>query len=162
MQHWGKLDGYRRRIEWQEPAIMALHAHTLVDWTALDRAYQIKLLSGALWQFNTKSEGLGKDNEMAWHLIASPPDLRHEALVKIYKDLNKHLEHIRREQERARLAQNSVRPNAHAAAQQTLTPLEQIRAIARSSIPCGICGLTSVSIPGGICRYCREAQGHGA
>lgn len=147
MKHWNKLDNYRRRIEWKEPAIMSLHAHTLVDWTALDRAYQVKLLNGSLWQFNTKSEGLGKDNEMAWHLISSPPDLRHEALVKVYKDLNVHLEHIRRQQERGRLIQNH--------------PLNRQldEALARASIPCGVCRLAPVSIPGGICASCRAASG---
>ena len=108
MDHWNKLERYRRRIEWKEPEIWALHGHTLVDWTAMERAYQLKLLNGSVWQFNEKSEGLGEDNEMAWHRISSPDGVVFESLNRVRASLNSHLEQIRKAEARAAAVGNAV------------------------------------------------------
>ena len=71
------------------------HAHCLVAWSALDHGYQLKLLNDSVWQFNSKSEGLGENNELAWHRIDSPAGMVFESMNSIHTSLNDHLRNIR-------------------------------------------------------------------
>ncbi len=170
LKHWDKLSGYRRRIEWREPEIWAKHAHVLVDWAAIDRAYQLKLLNGSVWQFNTKSEGLGENNSLAWHRISSPgPPFVFESINRVHASLNEHLGQIRRGQTDPEMGAGGSpgeavvihRHNSLLLVQQA----GQLAAAARgvlSANHCDKCHFRPVSIPGGICRACREAQGAGA
>lgn len=132
------------------------HAHCLVDWSALDRAYRLKLLNGTVWQFNTKSEGITESNSLAWHLLTVPDGIVHESINRISAALNLHLQAIRNEE-------HAQRETVTERSKQALVMANAARnaAYASASHLCGGCGFVEVGIPGGICLNCREAQGHG-
>lgn len=142
------LGSYLQQIDQNTDVAKSKHAHVLTEWSSVDKAYLLTLLNGSTWQFNTKSEGLGKDNELAWHLIKSDSGTVFEALVKVYADLNKHLVWIRQQQAREEFVGRGLQ-NAAAVAHES----------ARAVNVCGGCHFRTVSIPGGICRACRSAQG---
>ena len=132
-----------QQIDWSTDEAKAKHAHSLKGWSATvdGKSYTLRLLNGSTWQFNVKSEGLGQNNELAWQRVSSPEGVVFEAMVKIYADLNKHLDWIRQEQVRVG----------------SIASLQNKRG--RAVNLCGGCHFSVVSIPGGICSGCRAAQG---
>ena len=169
MKHWDKLDAYRRRIEWKEPEIWALHAHVLVDWSPLERAWQLKLLNGSVWQFNTKSEGLGENNSMAWHRISSPEGIVFESLNSIHAALNAHLEQIRakgqapliRHEQELQDAHNRLLVQQRARQRADLDPLNAHLDAQYSVGICSACRMRPVYHHFSLCLHCQKAQGSG-
>jgi len=136
------------------------HAHCLVDWSALDGAYQLKLLNGSVWQWNKKWM---KDSP--WKRIQSPEHIVFESTSSIHAALHEHLEHIH-EYEAGNASRPPLdlidEPNSSVTSTGTLSSVQTVHLGcspgALYSNPCGTCQVAHVSIPGGICRSCRSAQ----
>jgi hypothetical protein len=133
-----------------------LHAHQLVDWSPLDKAYQLKLLNDSVWQWNAKSEGLSN----AWHRISSPLYLVFEDLTSVYAALDGHLKIIRDRQKRAQEVRNATRDGYQ------LSELEMGGSGGSSDLKvflshrCSRCGVGVAKLGGGICASCDAILGH--
>lgn len=139
---WDVFSALERRIGWKEPAIMQLHAHNMVGWDdAPDGAYTVKMLNGSSWKLQPD-----KPMNLRWRFVgADDTSLCHEPLVKVYESLDKHLATIQSFKE------------TQAEAKKQLSARYGDGVIIQPA--CGKCGLTPVSIPGGICKFCRDAMG---